>query len=262
MAALTDRILAKDFDGGAMETARLGPAAAPDLLPLTSHADPEVRALAVECLARTGSPIAARALVRALPDPEVSVSLAAASGLKVLATAELAPDLLVAFDAIPDSTARDEVATLLGTLDGWAPPLLRQRVGREPDAAVRERMIVALARRGEPEARAEFARWLGEAGPRDSPRLVKHARYIAQPWLLRPLLPLLEDWTPALHLVEGAPGPPSLRVCDLAVDLVSEISGQQFAGAPKPLTSYDLAVIDEVKAFLAAIPAPPAAPSP
>lgn len=262
MAGLTDRILAQDIEGALQETARRGPAAADELVALMGHAEPEVRALAVECLTGSGSPIAARVLVRALPDPELQVSSAAANALWTLATPDLAPDLLVAFDATPDWMVRRRLALLLGKLEGWAPPLLRKRVEKEPHAAVREAMIVALARRGEPAARAEFARWLGEAGPADSPRLLEHAQYLAQPWVLHPLLPLLDDWTPALRLVEGAQGPSHLRVCDRVVDLVSEISGQKFAGAPKPLTNYDLAVIDEVKAFLAAIAAPPSVPSP
>lgn len=254
MAALTELILAQDIEGAWAETTRLGAEADGELLPLLGHADAQVRELAVECLARTGSPAAPLALVRALGDPELGVSATAAGGLATLATPDLAPALLVAFDGVADWMVRLRLAKLLGSLDGWAPPLLRKRIDREPHPAVREAMVVALARRGEPEARAEFARWLAAAEPADSPRLVQHAEYISQPWLLRPLLPLLDDWTPGLRLVEGLPGPQHLRVCDLVVDLVCALSGRTFAGAPKPLTNYDLAVLEEVKAYLAALP--------
>lgn len=254
MSALTDRILAQDVEGAWTETARLGPAAAPTLLPLLGHGDPRVRALAVECLAATRSPVAARALTRALCDADLGVASSAANGLEALATPELAPELLAAFDATPDWMIRKRIALLLGRLDGWDTHQLRERLGRESHPPVREGMVAALARRGEAEARATFAALLGANEPGNGPRLLHHAEYIAQPWLLRPLLPLLDDWTPALRLVEGAPGPAYLRVCDRTVDLVAKLSGRTFTGAPKPLTHYDLAVIGEVKAFLAGLP--------
>lgn len=256
MTALADLVLDKELEEARAEATRLGPAAESELLPLLGNADPDVRELAVECLGDAGGPAAPLALVRALADPELAVASAAVGGLQRLAAPALAPELLLAFDAARDWMIRLEISRLLGTLEGWKPPRLRERVAREPHPAVREMMIVALARRGEPEARAALARWLGEAVPADSPRLVGHAWYVSQPWLLRPLLPLLDDWTPALRTVEGLPGPPHLRVCDLVVNLVCTLSDHRFSFAPKPGSNYDLSVLEEVKAYLASLPAP------
>lgn len=253
MTGLADRVLANDYAALA-EAERAGPPAADALLPLLGHADAQVRQFAAECLGMAGGPRAALGLARALPDPALAVSAAAAVALERCATPDLVPELVLAWDHVADWMVRVRVAKLLGTLDGWDPAMLRKRVAAEPHPAVREAMIVALARRGEPEAREAFARMLADSEAVDRPRMVEHARYVAQPWLLRPLLPLLDDWTPALRLVEGAPGPSHLRVCDLTVDLVAAIAQRRFTGAPKRLTNYDLAVIDEVRAFLEALP--------
>lgn len=253
MTTLAERVLANDYAALA-EAEKQGPAAADVLLPLAGHADPQVRQFAVECLGMAGGPRAALGLARALPDPVLGVSAAAVVGLARCATPDLVPELVLAWDHVPDWMVRVRLAKLLGALDGWDPAMLRKRVAAEPHPAVREAMIVALARRGEAEAREAFAKLLAESEPVDRPRMVEHAQYISQPWLLKPLLPLLDDWTPALRLVEGAPGPSHLRVCDLTVDLVAALAQRQFTGAPKRLTNYDLSVMDEVRAFLETLP--------
>lgn len=253
MMTLADLVLANDYAALA-RSEQAGPAAADALVPLLAHADPLVRQFAAECLGMAGGPRAALALARALTDPALGVSAAAVVGLARCATPDVVPELVLAWDRVSDWMVRVRLAKLLGTLDGWDPALLRERVGTEPHPAVREAMIVALSRRGEPEARVTFARLLADSEPVDRPRLLEHAQYIGQPWLLKPLLPLLDDWTPALRLVEGAPGPSHLRVCDLTVDLVATLAKRTFNGAPRRLTNYDLAVMDEVRAFLEALP--------
>src|SRR5512142_804425 len=138
MSALNERILAKDLEGAWQHVAALGAAGAPEVLPLLGHGDPEVRALAAECLGAMRAPIAARGLIRALADPDLSVAGAAVTGLKALTIApDLAPDLVAAFDVTVDWMIRRQIALLLGTVEGWSPALLRDRVGREPHAAVR-----------------------------------------------------------------------------------------------------------------------------
>ncbi|MGC3999721.1 MAG: HEAT repeat domain-containing protein [Anaeromyxobacter sp.] len=254
MGALTDSIRAGDIEAAWAEAARLGKGALPELLLLAGDASGDVRGLAVECMGATRAPEAGRPLVQALGDADAAVASTAANTLGTLATPELAPALVAGFARPSDWMVRRKVALLLARLDGWDPAALRAQVEHEPHAAVREAMVVALARRGEEEARVTFAGWLREAKPADSPRLVLHAELISQPWLLSPLTPLLDDWTPAVRLVEGIPGPQHLRVCDRVVDLVAGLSGQAFAGAPKPLTNYDLTVIDQVKAYLATVP--------
>ena len=111
---------------------------------------------------------------------------------------------------------------------------------------------MALASAEIPCAQMEFVRGLQAAKSRTLARYLDYAGLIKEKWLLPALLPILDDKTPLVRIgVDGEPSQPEhLRACDIAVNLVEDISGHKFSFPVAGNVNYTDAQIAEVKAFL------------
>lgn len=256
--ALAQKVMAKSRDAIG-EARAAGPAASPGLLPLARSEDPEVRELAMWCLAESGGPAAQETLVRGLLDESPGVRAAAMGGVEKALGPAVAPGLLEALEKSPEPLVRRHAALFLGRIPGTGTQRLRGAWQAEGDRDAREGELAALARLGDAEARRAFAQKLVESSGSDRVRMVELARYLAAPWLLPSLGALLDDWTPAVRVgADGFPGPEYLRVCDVAVNVVAAVTGQSFSFEVGPRRNYPAAAIDEVRAALKRLP--PAGP--
>lgn len=232
-----------------------GAAPVPDLVRLLADRDPEVRQLAVYCLSETGDPSAADGLASALFDADEQVAMAAAKALHALASPQVASMLLQALDRAVDPMVRREVALVLGRVAGL-PELaaMRQRWRAATPGEVKEGLTVALAGRGDDDARAEFERRLLASEGQDLLRWLQHAERVAGRWLLAPLGRILDDPTPVLRVgVDARPDLiQALRACDLALILIAKIANARFSFPVTRDHNYTDAELDEARQLVKA----------
>jgi HEAT repeat protein len=253
---LVRRVRAKDY--AAQDLAKqVGPAATQELAALTRDDDDIVRMIAVYCLDAIGGPGVAPALVRALYDEELHVQAAAMRGLARHADASVQRDLFDAYDAISEPELRRDIALAIGRMGPAAQQeelRARWKDATSPEAA--EGAVVALARLDDPEAKKELEERLSGSRGRARKRYLDHAEYVHAPWLLKPLGKILDDKTPVLRI--GVDGRPelidSLRACDLAVNLIAEISGKTFSFPIALAENYADEKLAEVRAYVDALP--------
>jgi HEAT repeat protein len=251
MPDLVQQVL--DKDSAAILTARqMGPGANVELLKLTRNDDAKVRRIAVYCLEETGGADASVAFARLTLDDDSQVRAAALSGL-IRHKADVVPfTLLNAFDQSPHPYVRQQLMLVAGKVPGIATPEIEKRYQQEKDGQAKEGLIVALGERGNAQAQTEFLQGLAASRDRDRARYLDYAGQIKAKWLLPGLLPILDDKTGLLWIgVDGRPDlPQSLRACDIAVNLIAEITGHKFSFQVEGDKNYSDAEIAEVKAFV------------
>ena len=243
MDSLTRKILEKDPT--AMLLAReLGSFAGPILKPLVSNEDDIVRELAIRALKECGGSGLEDVFVNALNDEMPTVRAAALNGLKNNLSEESYAKLMQAYSQISDPQHRREIALLIGRLANANIDELKRLYRSELEAEAREGGLAALAKLGDPQARAEFLERLREAKNDELKKLLELVDYIKQVWALRGLMPVLGDETPlagsgfcqmfdAKKREETIAAVKNqfaeiLRACDIAVNLIAKISGTKF----------------------------------
>ncbi len=246
------------LDPGALALARqAGGGAAAQLRELLRRPEAPVRILALQALLETGGAAAVEACLAAALDDHPQVRATAAAGLGTRLDPSRAASLLDLYDRCADAATRRLLALAYGRLDGADPSALTKRRERERDAEALEGLTAAAARLGHKEAQAEFARLLqASSGPDARGRFLGYVEYIGAPWVLKALLPLLDDPTPAWRA--GADGrseiPEYMRVRDAAVLLVSAISKRKWPFKAEAGTVFGEAEVDEVRRFLKGLP--------
>jgi len=263
---LVDTVKRKDYS--AIQLARkIGARAIPELSMLATYSstapdsDSGVRELAVQCAAAIEGAEAEAVLVQGLLDPEQSVRIAAYQVLskKRLSQSSLSP-LISAFEASKDLQVRKYTVLAIGRIKGADSAALAPLCRSERDHEVQEACVVAMAGLGDVTARAEFLMRLsrtaagrpGQPAPPERKAYLEHAEYLHANWLLRGLLPLLDDHSQAVRIgVDGVSmNPEYLRVCDVAVNLAASISQHPFSFAVDGRTNYAQKAIDEVRRYL------------
>lgn len=256
METLKQQILAKD-PGASLRAKQLGRPANPMLLELMKDPDADVRRVTLYCLKETGGPETAKQFVASLTDEDPQVAGVAVDGANKMYDPAFVPQYLQAYDQAPEGFIRGEIALLAGRSDKTDPKELLKRETTEQDPAAQEGLLVALSRLGDKPHQQEFVRRLQSARERTLRRfLLVHGRYINQPWLLKPLLPLLDAKDNLVHYgVDARPDLDlDLRTSDVTVFVVAAISQRKFTFKIDEFTKYTDAQIDEVRKFLKGLP--------
>jgi HEAT repeat protein len=254
MQDLIQQVLDKQ-PAAALTARQIGPKANLELIKLTRNDDAKVRRIAVYCLTETGGADAASTFARLTLDPDSQVRAAALEGL-AKHPGEVAPQsLLEAFGQSHDPYVRQQLMLIAAQVQGVSTADIQKRYETENDPEVKEGLVVALARRGDPAGETEFIRRLQTMKNRDLARYLEYAGEIKATWLLPALLPILDDKTPLVRIgVDGLPNQPEhLRACDIAVNLTAEISRHPFSFRVAGNINYTDAQIAEVKAYLATL---------
>ena len=256
MDQLQDQVLRQD--PSAFATAKsMGRAAVPTLKPLIVHEDPGVRWIALTALGQTGAPEVPELSLASLADGDEQVAMTAVSHLESLVEAKHQPALYQGYDRSPYGVVRGHVALLIAkTSKAGDTKELQKRLKDEKDPDAQEYGIVALARLEDKPSQEAFVKRLHASAGRERFRYLGHVRYLHAPWVLKPLLPLLDDQEPQINLnVDGMPGPKKdVRTCDLAVTIAAEISGRKLSFKTAPYGIYSDLHVDEVRRFLKALP--------
>ncbi|HEX7899459.1 MAG TPA: hypothetical protein VF950_16955 [Planctomycetota bacterium] len=215
------------------------PGALPELIRRLKNPGEPDRDLIARLIGVAGGQDAVAPLMDALQDEDIQVAWRALDALEALKDLVWPQTLLKAFDLQAEPRIRGGIALLYGKLEGPAKHL-RERLD---DSASRGDVVAALARLGDEEARAEFG------------RKPSHAlfEYVRGPWLLKHLLPLLDD---EKRMVQGAHVATDnecreiggKRMCDLAVEEAAV--AHAFSFEVPQMGYYTPAQIDEVRRFL------------
>jgi HEAT repeat protein len=235
----------------ALRAKEIGPSANPELIKLTRNDDPGVRRVAIYCLDQTGGADASIAFTRLVLDPDSQVRAAALEGL-IHHPGDVVPEMLLqSYDQSQDAYVRQQLMMVAGKVPGVSLAEIQKRHEAEKDPEAKEGLVVALAYRDDPAGKAEFINGLHAAKDRDLARYLGYAADIKAKWLVPALAPILDDKTPLVRIgVDGLPSQPEhLRACDIAVNLIAEISGQKFSFPIAGNVNYTDEQISEVKAF-------------
>ena len=256
MQVLKQQIQAKD-PGASVRAKQLGRSANPMLLELAKDPDADVRRITMYCLKETGGPEAVKAFLAALVDEEPQVAAAAVDGLNKLFDPIVAPQLLQTYDKVFDGVVRFEIALLLGRMDKAVDlKELQKKRAAETDPEAQEGCMVALARLGDKPSQEEFVRRLHASKERERRRFLGYVEYIGAPWILKPLLPLLDARENLVHYgVDARPKDSiDLRTCDVVVPIVAKISGKKFTFPINEYARYTDQQLEEVRKFLKGLP--------
>jgi HEAT repeats len=256
MSEITQMALEKDRRAILAVRAQ-GPAAIPELLRLAENPEDEVREIALYGLDEVGDRRALPVFAKALLDPDPMIRGVAVRSLHKRPDPSVYAELLDAYDKSPEPFVRHNVALMLGRIGAPTvkPAELVKRFKAEADPFAQEGLIVALAKLGDDVAKERYVALLHASSGRERGRMLEHAGYIHDRWVLKPLLPILDDTAPVIRIgVDGIPGPEYLRACDVAVDLAAEISGWRFSFEVAPGTNYTPGDLAEVRRFLEGIP--------
>lgn len=236
----------------ALRAKEIGPSANPELIKLTRNDDAGVRRVAVYCLDETGGADAALAFARLALDPDSQVRAAALAGLSDHPADIMPQTLLEAFDQSQDPYVRQQLMMVAARVPGVGTAEIQKRYEPEKNPEAKEGLVVALAERGDPAGQAEFVKNLHAVKDRDLARYLEYADEIKAKWLLPALAPILDDKTPLVRIgVDGLPELPyHLRACNVAVNLVAEISGHPFSFRVAGNVNYSDEQIAEARAFL------------
>jgi HEAT repeat protein len=253
MDDLREAVLAGDA-GALMLVRRSGAASAPVLRELLGRPEAHVRETALLGMMEIGGTAALEACQKAALDGHPQVRSAAVRGLSAFLDPSRASVLLELYDRSPDAETRRHLALAYGRMEKAPPGPLKERRAKEREDRAIEGLVVAAARLGDKDAQAEFLKRLQAAEARA--RFLEHVEYIGAPWVLKALLPLLDDASPAVRT--GADGrgevPEYLRVRDAAVNLATTISRRKSPFRVEPGLAYGDPETEDVRRFLRGLP--------
>lgn len=255
MQALIESVLNKD-PAATLLAREVGPSANPQLQKLAGNPDAKVRRIALYCLSETGGPDAAETFVEALSDDNSQVRGAALEGLFSHPDPVVYEALSRTFDTSTDPYVRQQIPMIIASMQiSVNVAALKTRCWKEEDPEVREGCIVALARLNDCEAQAEFVKRLHASRDDDRARYLEYCEYIHASWLLKPLIPILDDKSPIVRIGIGHPDfKEYLRGCDIAVDLIAFISGKTFSFKTGGADHYTDEQIAEVRKAVEEMP--------
>ena len=230
---------------------RAGPPIVASIEPRLADGDFVIRLLAVDCLVAAGGPRAQILLIRALGDANEQVRNNAVNGLHENVPVGHEDRLFAAWDAnhTRDSYLRQQIPMVLGRMPAQARLVeLKARIGSDPRQEVRDGIIAGAAKLGDAFARQRFADSLLEARGKRTAELIEFVKYLDDPWVIRPLVPVLGRKEIALilstHISEAR-----RRECDLAADEVMRISRMRFTFAMNPMGQYTDPQLEELTRY-------------
>jgi hypothetical protein len=229
--------------------ARLGPQAAPAIVPLTDDPDPQIRAAALLCLGITGGDPAPTTALKKLQDSEDEVVLQALQVLRKHPPIGREEELLRAFKNPSIPAVREELPLVAGGMTPRVDPKpWRNFWEKEGDPQVKESLMVALARMGDVEAREQFVKHVLAARRQNAVHWIDYCKYMEDRWIVRKMVPLLSREDVVFELMPDADDNKwPIRVCDLAVKAIVEITRAKVSFDVQRPTQFTPAEIDEVR---------------
>lgn len=252
MQLLIQKVLNKD-PKATLIAKMTGSLANPDLQKLAKHDDEEVREIALLCLNETGGSEASIAFVDALLDEDPQVRAIALRGLHHNPDETVYQLLFQAYDKSKDPYVQQQILLIVGRMGSHVNLVdLKKRCQLEKSLEVNEGCIVALANLNDKEAQDKFIKCLHDSSYKIRARYLEYCEYINSSWLIKPLLPLLDDKSPMVYIgIDARPDMTEfLRACDITVNLIASISGHKFSFNVNRTTNYSETQLQDVKQYI------------
>lgn len=229
----------------------LGDSAIPMLSRLLKNPDPQVRQLVVLCLEQLKGPQAAGLLAKALEDPDAQVRAYAADMLLHTCEPSTLPVLLSAVISHEDPYIRSKAALVVGIIgDRNSLDLLKKAIASEQNSNVKSSLQQAMARLGDPDARAVILNQLNSPDRKKQFEALEKIEYINDRNLVKKIAWLLDNSSPVMVLTASAKARVVLRLKDATAKVIAVLLKQPFTFK---LSSYRVctdAEIQEIKAYI------------
>ncbi|UCD62545.1 MAG: HEAT repeat domain-containing protein [Candidatus Zixiibacteriota bacterium] len=249
---LEEKIQAKDWDAlDIVDTAKQPEQALPALSGFLESEDPEIREIALNCVALVSDAGVPGILAGALSDADDDIRSFALQALQTVYNESVLNELVVNLEN-DDADIRGGAALLIGNIGQTsAVESLAKRIELEEDEGAKRSMKLALAKLGDSETQDEFAAGFDVPDSRVRLRAIEDLRYIADSRLAPRVAPALEDHGEGYLVSEKTePDPKRGRVCDAAVNLVAELFDNPFSFETDEFKIYSDEEIDEARKFL------------
>ena len=227
------------------------PGATPELIELVRTSDPDTRLLALACLNAIGGLDVTHTALSLLEDPDPQIAVDALQVLYKHPPHDDPDCLLATYSAVENGYLKAHLARIAGVLEPTPDPAPWKALWKgDPGEPAASGLMTAIAKMGDFEARAQFALEMNNAIGSEFEPFFEAARYIADTWTIPLLDNLLERTDPVLTLqVLGQPK--SLRVCDLAVELLVELTEPDLSFTVDLISQYTPEQIIELRAKIA-----------
>ena len=227
-----------------------GPGVFDSVQPLLGDSSPQVRAISLRVLDAADAQRAQPLAVQSLSDPSDDVKTFAVAILRPNPPTGIMANLLSAYSTAREPALRGQIALLAGRvtptdgIDAW-----RMHWASETDPYTKEDIAKALARMGDEPARKDFVATMNAAQGRKAFDTIRGTVYFEDNWIIPHLIPLLSRRDVALHLAADFPDTHPFRVCDVALEAILALTGEQVKfQTPRP-TQYSDSEIAAVAAI-------------
>lgn len=232
----------------------VGPAGIPVLIQYLSDPDPSVRLTAVDSLYMVDSPAAIAGFCKALDDGFEPVRSSAVNSLWVRHDASILPTLYRGLKSNPYFDARSMIPLIIGLIGERASlSVLQGALNRETNNAIRLNISLAMARLGNTMMQEVVAERLGSKEIPEILKAVQDVVYVNDRKVGRRLAPLLSDRRQAYRVGSSA-ARRDARICDAAINAVSEIYGRPFSFEADRNNVYTDKQLAEVTRFFEKLP--------
>ncbi len=228
--------------------ANIGVPAVSTLSTLAKDESPQVRQLTLACLEAVGGDKAVEIAMERLFDDDAEVVAEAVGLLHTHPPARHEEDLYQAYKKVKDDFAQEQIPLIAGRIPSsinkqlWARELDMQQA----EATVDESLIIGNARLGHKSAREKFVQRVLDSKGRRSAEWINHCAYMENTWIVPHMLPLLDRFELAVNLFPDNPDY-YLRTCDLAVDVIVELTGKDVGFPVKRTNRYTREELAKIK---------------
>ncbi len=235
---------------------KMDQAVIPVLLKLTKNADWEVRQLSLICLAHFKTRQSAYALAEALLDEDINVRGYAAGLLQEADDPIILPQLLTALKKSEDDHVRAKIVLAIGRIGNEeAKEELKKMLLHEQDRTTRANMVQALARLQDEDSRQKILGELKSPMAKVKDKAIQKVEYIGDKEMAWELESLLEDKNPAVTLTASATQAVTVRINEAAVKAIAVIYKQPFSFRIEHLRPCTEQEIQEAKQYIKKIKA-------
>ncbi|MBN1766862.1 MAG: HEAT repeat domain-containing protein [Sedimentisphaerales bacterium] len=228
--------------------AGIGVPAVSTLYTLAKDENPQVRQLTLACLEAIGGDKAVEIAMDRLYDSDAEVVAEAVGLLHTHPPTGHEADLFQAYKKVKDAFAQEQIPIIAGRIDSDVNKQLwfRELQMQEEEGKVDDSVVIGDARLGNESAREQFVHKVLAAKGRRSPEWIDRCRYMEDTWIVPHMVPLLDRTEMALNLFPDNPDY-YLRTCDLAVEVIVELTGADVGFPVKRVARYTGPELAKVK---------------
>ncbi len=244
---LVQQIKTLNWDAPAT-AAGIGAPAAQTLSTLAKDEDPQIRQITIACLDAIGGENAVDIALEHLLDEDAEVVAESITLLHHHPPLKREEYLHMAFKKTKDPFAIEQIPLIAGriSLDINTKPWIEEMESQEKTGKVDDGLVTGLARMGHQPAREKFVKSVLASKGRRSKEWIDYCGYMEDTWIVPHMVPLLDRYELALNLNPDDKDS-YLRTCDLAVEVIVELTGVDVGFPVKRVNRYTGQELTKIK---------------